>query len=140
MREAHLVPLSRQALALLEQLRPLTGHGTLCFPSLRSAKRPISDNTLNAALRRLGYAQHEMTAHGFRSIASTLLNELGWHPDLIERQLAHQERNAVRRAYNRAQHLAERTKMMQAWADHLDTLRAGATSAKATRPRRRRTS
>jgi integrase len=134
-REAHIVPLSRQAIALLEELQPLTGAGTLCFPSLRTSRRPISENTINAALRRLGYAQDEMTAHGFRSIASTLLNELGWAPDLIERQLAHQDRNAVRRAYNRAQHLAERARMMQAWADYLDGLRRGQHQAPARKAR-----
>jgi integrase len=85
----------------------------------------MSDNTVNAALRRLGYAGDEQTGHGFRSTASTLLNEQGWHPDLIELQLAHAERNKVRAAYNRAQRLAERRKMMQAWADYLDALKAG---------------
>lgn len=123
-REPHLVPLSRQALELLRRLRPITGQGRYLFPSLRSATRPISDNTINAALRRLGYSGEEMTAHGFRSMASTALNEQGWHPDLIELQLAHAERNKVRGAYNRAQRLAERRQMMQAWADYLDRLRA----------------
>jgi integrase len=83
----------------------------------------MSNNTVNAALRRLGYANDEMTGHGFRALASTLLNEQGWHPDLIELQLAHAERNKVRAAYNRAQRLPERRKMMQAWADYLDALR-----------------
>ena len=122
-REAHLVPLSTQALRILRDLRPVTGDGRLVFPSLRSRERPISNNTLNAALRRLGYSTDEMVAHGFRSMASTCLNERGWHPDLIELQLAHAERNQVRAAYNRAQRLEERRTMMQAWADYLDRLR-----------------
>ncbi|HMM76528.1 MAG TPA: tyrosine-type recombinase/integrase [Gammaproteobacteria bacterium] len=132
MREAHLVPLSRQAVAILEELHELTGpDGTsrirrYLFPSARTRERPISENTLNAALRRLGYASDEMTSHGFRSMASTLLNEQGWHRDAIERQLAHAERDGVRAAYNRAEHLPERKKMMQAWADYLDALRDGA--------------
>jgi integrase len=123
--EPHLVPLSTQALGILQWLQPITGHGRYLFPSLRAPTRPISDNTLNAALRRLGYSGDEMTGHGFRSMASTCLNELGWHPDLIELQLAHAERNRVRAAYNRAQRLEERRKMMQAWADYIDGLRAG---------------
>jgi integrase len=124
-REAHLVPLSRQAVQILNELKPVTGAGRLLFPSLRSQERPISNNTLNAALRRLGYSIDEMVAHGFRSMASTCLNEQGWHPDLIELQLAHAERNQVRAAYNRAQRLEERRTMMQAWADYLDSLRSG---------------
>ncbi len=126
MREQHIVPLSRQAVALLRELQPITGAGRYLFPSLRTTERPISNNTLNAALRRLGYSGDEMVSHGFRSMASTCLNEQGWHPDLIELQLAHAERNKVRAAYNRATRLAERRKMMQAWADYLDGLRAGA--------------
>lgn len=126
MREPHIVPLSRQAVALLRELQPLTGSGRYLFPSLRGGDRPISNNTLNASLRRLGYTGDEMVSHGFRSMASTCLNEQGWHPDLIELQLAHAERNKVRAAYNRATRLAERRKMMQAWADYLDGLRAGA--------------
>jgi integrase len=123
--EPHLVPLSTQAIEILKWLQPITGHGRYLFPSLRTPTRPISDNTLNAALRRLGYSGEEMTGHGFRSMASTCLNELGWHPDLIELQLAHAERNKVRAAYNRAQRLDERRKMMKAWADYIDGLRAG---------------
>ncbi|HEV2702587.1 MAG TPA: tyrosine-type recombinase/integrase [Steroidobacteraceae bacterium] len=123
MREAHLAPLSTQALAILKELRPVTGAGRLIFPSIRTRERPISDNTLNAALRRIGYTSDEMVAHGFRSMACTLLNEQGWRPDLIERQLAHAERNQVRAAYNRAQWVDERRKMMQGWADYLDRLR-----------------
>jgi integrase len=124
MREQHIVPLASQVVALLRDLHALTGAGRLLFPSVRSADRPISDNTLNAALRRLGFTGDEIVAHGFRSMASTLLNEDGWHPDLIELQLAHAERNEVRSAYNRAQRLSERRMMMQAWADKLDGLRA----------------
>jgi len=125
MREPHIVPLSRQAVAILRELQPLTGSGRYCFPSERTADRPMSENTVNAALRRLGFAKTEMTGHGFRSTASTLLNELGFKPDLIERQLAHRERNQVRAAYNRAEYLEERRAMMQAWADYLDSLKAG---------------
>ena len=123
MREQHVVPLSRQAVAILHELRPLTGDGRYIFPSERTRDRPMSNATVLAALRRLGYAKDEMSGHGFRAMASTLLNELGWAPDVIERQLAHAERNKVRAAYNRATHLAERRKMMQAWADYLDGLK-----------------
>lgn len=126
MREQHLVPLSRQAVAILQDLRPLTGPDGYVFPSVRNGSRPMSENTLNAALRRLGYDKATMTAHGFRSMASTILNEQQWHKDAIERQLAHGERDKVRGSYNFAEHLPERRKMMQAWADYLDTLRAGA--------------
>src|SRR5262249_48773669 len=125
-RALHIVPLSRQALALLQELQPLTGSGRYVFPSVNSLSRPMSDNTVNAALRRLGYSSAEMTAHGFRSMASTLLNEQGWNRDAIERQLAHGERDPVRAAYNYAQHLPERRKMMQSWADYLDGLRIAA--------------
>ena len=124
MAREHLVPLSRQAVAILRDLHALTGNGKLLFPGLRSRDRPISDNTLNAALRRLGYGSDEMTAHGFRAMASTLLNEHGFPPDVIELQLAHQEKNKVRSAYNRSQRFTERRKMMQAWADYLDGLKA----------------
>ncbi|WP_420429064.1 tyrosine-type recombinase/integrase [Kordiimonas sp.] len=126
MRDAHLVPLSRQAVTIIKELQPLTGRGKYLFPSVRSFQRPISENTLNAALRRMGFTKDEMTSHGFRAMASTLLNEQGWKPDIIERQLAHAERNKVRAAYNRAEHIAERTKMMQAWADYLQALAVGA--------------
>jgi integrase len=126
MRELHIVPLARQALTFLRDLEAQSGGGRYLFPSLRTAARPISDNTLGAALRRLGFPREEMTAHGFRAMASTLLNELGFHPDVIELQLAHAERNEVRAAYNRAQRLEERRKMMQAWADYLDGLKGGA--------------
>jgi len=126
MRIEHLVPLSRQALAILEELRPLTGQGRYLFPSMRSKVRPMSDATILNALRRLGYSKEEMTGHGFRSMASTLLNGQGWNRDWIERQLAHSESNTVRAAYNYAEYLPERHKMMQAWADYLDELRAAA--------------
>jgi hypothetical protein len=116
-----------QAVAILRELHSATGDGRYLFPSVRSAARPMSDNTLNAALRRLGYATDDMTAHGFRSMASTLLNEQGcWNRDAIERQLAHGERDEVRAAYNYAEYLPERRRMMQAWADYLNGLRAGA--------------
>lgn len=124
--ELHIVPLSTQVVDILRGVQLLTGNGRYVFPSLLSRDRPISDNTLNTALRRLGYSNEEMTGHGFRTMASTLLNEKGWHPDLIELQLAHAERNKVRDAYNRAQRLDERRKMMQDWSDYLDGLRAGA--------------
>lgn len=125
MRREHAVPLPRQALAVLKDLRETQDRSPLLFPSLRSASRPISEVTMNAALRRLGYAKHEMTPHGFRATASTLLNESGrWSSDAIERALAHQERNAVRRAYARGEHWGERVQMAQWWADHLDTMRA----------------
>lgn len=126
MRELHLVPLSKQAIEILRGLRPLTASGRYVFPSLRTSDRPMSENTINAALRRLGYSNDEMTGHGFRALASTCLNEQGWHPDVIELQLAHAERNKVRAAYNRATRLADRRKMMQSWANYLDALRAGA--------------
>jgi integrase len=121
----HLVPLSSQTLELLECLRLLTGGGRYLFPSVRSVLKPMSENTLVAALRGLGYTKNQMTAHGFRSMASTLLNEQGWRHDVIERQLAHVEGNSVRAAYNHADYLSERREMMQAYADYLDQLRKG---------------
>lgn len=124
MREGHVVPLAPQAVTILRELHPLTGRGCYCFPSLRTPDRPMSENTINAALRRLGFDKDTMTGHGFRAMASTRLNEMGWAPDVIERQLAHAERNKVRAAYNRAQYMAERQTMMSAWADYLDVLRA----------------
>jgi integrase len=126
MRAAHLVPLSMQSVEILRELQPLTGDGRFVFPGLRTASRPISENTVTAALRRLGYSGEEMTGHGFRSMAATRLNEMGWKPDAIERQLAHAEANKVRAAYNAAEYLEERTRMMQTWADYLDGLRSGA--------------
>jgi integrase len=122
-RQPHIVPLSRQALSLLRELQPLTGDNHFLFPGERATDQPMSDNTLNAALRRLGYGKDQMTAHGFRAMASTLLNELGWSSDAIERQLAHGERKGSRAVYNYAQYLPEREEMMQGWADYLDHLR-----------------
>jgi integrase len=128
MKEPHIVPLARQTVAIVRELEPLARGGRYLFPSLRTRDRPMSENTINAALRRLGYSSEEQTGHGFRSMASTLLNEQGFPPDVIELQLAHTERNKVRAAYNKAQRLPERRKMMQAWADYLDGLRAGGSS------------
>ena len=125
MRAQHIVPLSRQALTILESLRPFTSSGQYLFPSVRTSARPLSQSTINAALRALGYTKDQMTGHGFRSMASTLLNEQGWNRDAIERQLAHSERDGVRAAYNYADYLPERRRMMQAWADYLDALREG---------------
>ena len=119
----HIVPLSSQALEVLASLHPLTGHGKHVFPGRRGGLRPMSENTVNAALRYLGFSRDEMTAHGFRGMASTALNEMGWSADAIERQLAHSEKDTVRAAYNHADHLPERRRMMQAWADYLDQLR-----------------
>lgn len=127
MRKAHHVPLSRQAIALFREMHSATGPIGYVFPSIRTRKRPMSDNTINAALRRLGYATDEMTAHGFRAMASTLLNESGkWHPDAIERALAHGDSDKVRAAYHRGAHWKERVEMAQRWSDYLDTLRSGA--------------
>jgi len=123
MKRPHIVPLSRQTVEVLKEVELVTGHGKYVFPSERSSARPMSNNTVNAALRRMGFTKEEMTGHGFRSMASTNLNELGRHPDHIERQLAHVEANKVRAAYNYAEHLLERKKMMQAWADYLDGLK-----------------
>ncbi|WP_276968047.1 tyrosine-type recombinase/integrase [Metallibacterium scheffleri] len=123
MRAPHIVPLSTQAVAILRDLHPLTGRGKFVFPSPRGAARCMSENAITVALRALGYDGQTMTGHGFRSIASTLLNEQGWNRDAIERQLAHAERDGVRDAYNYAEYLPERRKMMQAWADYLDGLR-----------------
>jgi integrase len=126
MRWPHKVPLSRQVLAILEEIRPLTGHTPYVFPAFHTWKRPMSENTITIALRRLGYEKGQMTAHGFRAMAATLLNEMGiWNPDAIERQLAHMENNGVRRAYARGQYWEERVQMMQHWSDYLDQLRDG---------------
>ncbi|MDZ4307110.1 tyrosine-type recombinase/integrase [Allopontixanthobacter sp.] len=128
MRKPHHVPLSRQSIAILQEIRSITGSSGYVFPSMRSRTRPMSENTLNAALRRLGYASNEMTAHGFRAMASTLLNESGkWSPDAIERALAHGDGDKVRAAYHRGTHWKERVAMAQWWSDLLDTLRSGAT-------------
>lgn len=126
MKQLHIIPLSSQSIEIMKELYPLTGHGKYLFPSVRSASRPMSENTVNGALRRLGYTKKEMTGHGFRSMASTLLNEQGWHWDAIERQLAHSEHNSARAAYNYAEHLPERIKMMAHWADYLGGLAGGA--------------
>lgn len=122
----HKVMLSRQALAILEELRPLTGRSILVFPGERSTKQPLSNNSTNAALRRMGFTKEEMTTHGFRAMFSSMANEHGWNADVIERSLAHVESNEVRRAYHRAEYIEDRKKLAQWWADHLDRLRAGA--------------
>jgi integrase len=125
MGEQHIIPLSRQAVEILEAAQPLTGGGQYIFPSVRSTSRPMSENTINAALRRMGYEKDEMTGHGFRSMASTLLHEHGWPHEAIERQLAHAERNKVSASYNFAEHLPKRREMMQWWADYLEGLKDG---------------
>lgn len=127
MRRPHRVPLSRQSVELLRQVHEITGPAGYVFPSIRTRARPMSENTINAGLRRLGFAGDEMTAHGFRAMASTLLNESGkWHSDAIERALAHGDEDRVRAAYHRGAHWKERVEMAQWWSDHLDTLRKGA--------------
>lgn len=126
MRCKHIVPLSQQALEILRAVYPLTGGGRYVFPSVRTTTRPMSENTINAALRRMGYEKDEMTGHGFRSMASTLLHEQGWPHEVIERQLAHSERNKVSAAYNYAEHLPKRREMMQHWSDYLNGLARGA--------------
>lgn len=120
-----MVPLSRQAVNLFQALREYTGHGSLVFPGAISATRCITGECLLNALRRMGYARGVMTIHGFRTTASTMLNQQGFNRDWIERQLAHAEKNAIRDAYNRAEWLDDRARMMQAWADYLDGLRTG---------------
>lgn len=128
----HLVPLSRQAVVILKELQPLTGRGRYLFPSARTSDRPMSDNAILAAMRRLGIGKDEMTGHGFRAVARTILDEtLGFRADFIEHQLAHAVRDPNGRAYNRTAHLAERQKMMQAWADYLDKLRENPDAAAA---------
>lgn len=123
MRQAHLVPLSKQAINILQELYSLTGQGKYVFPCARTSSRPMSENTINAALRRLGYSKDEMTAHGFRATARTILDEvLGFRPDVIEHQLAHAVKDPLGRAYNRTSHLQARREMMQRWADYLDEL------------------
>jgi integrase len=126
MRQPHSVPLSRQALAILKEMRSLSGSGRYVFPSIRSLQRPISENTVNAALRRMGYSKEQMTAHGFRTSASSLLNESGkWNPDAIERALAHMVAGSVRRIYNQSAYWQERVLMAQWWSDYIDKLREG---------------
>jgi integrase len=127
MRKAHHVPLSQQAAALFREVQAVTGPTGYVFPSVRTRSRPMSENTINGALRRLGYTTDEMTAHGFRAMASTLLNESGkWSSDAIERALAHGDSDKVRAAYHRGAHWEERLKMGQWWSDYLDSLRKGA--------------
>lgn len=125
MKTVHIVPLSRQSIAILQELK-LHANGKYVFPSVRSIDRPLSENTVNAALRRMGYEKDEMTGHGFRSMASTILHEQGWQHEVVERQLAHADRNKVSAAYNYAEYLPKRKEMMQAWADYLYGLKAGA--------------
>lgn len=124
MKREHIVPLSRQAVAILRELHPVTSHRPYVFESVRPG-RPLSENTMNTALRTMGYSGDMMTPHGFRASASTLLHELGWAPEVIELQLAHAQRSQVAAAYNRSARLEERRRMMQAWADYLDSLRDG---------------
>lgn len=126
MKQPHAVPLSRQVLFILRDLRSLARTSEYLFPALHTTKRPLSDNTLNVALRRLGFEHDEMTSHGFRAMASTLLNESGlWHPDAIERAPAHGQKDRVRAAYHRGAHWEERVRMAQWWSDYLDQLRVG---------------
>ena len=135
MKRPHRVPLSRQALVILRELHGMTGHGEFVFPAVDSVRRCMSNNTLTAALRRLGYSKEEVTVSGFRATASTLLNEMGrWNPDAIERQLAHVEENDVRRAYmHAAEFWNERVQMMQAWADYLEKIRYGTSDNRSVR-------
>jgi len=139
MRRAHRVPLSRQVLEIIGELRDLTGHRQHLFPCMGSPRRPMSENGVNQALRRMGYDSGEMTAHGFRAMAATLLNEMGqWNPDAIERQLAHQEVSSVRRAYARGEYWEERVTMMQHWSDYLDGLREAADGPRPAGPSRKK--
>ena len=135
MKRPHRVPLARQAIVILRELHRITGQGEFVFPAVDSVRRCMSNNTLNAALRRLGYSKEEVSVSGFRATASTLLNEMGrWNPDAIERQLAHMEENDVRRAYmHAAEFWNERVEMMQVWADFLDQLRYGASGDRQVR-------
>jgi len=135
MRRPHRVPLSRQALEMIEELREITGHRQHLFPCMGKPRQAMSENGVNQALRRLGYETGEMTAHGFRAMAATLLNEMGrWNPDAIERQLAHQETSSVRRAYARGEYWDERVAMMQHWSDYLDGLRDAADGPRPAKP------
>lgn len=128
MKTDHIVPLATQAVAILRSLHPLTGHGRYVFPSLRTGERPMSENTINSALRSMGYSNDVHTAHGFRAMARTIMDEvLGERVDLIEHQLSHTVKDANGRAYNRTAHLPARREMMQRWADYLDKLAAGGT-------------
>ena len=123
MRQPHNVPLSRQALDVLREVWPLSDHGELVFPSIRSNRRPLSENAFNSALRRMGYSKEEVTAHGFRASASSILNDRGYDPDVIEATLAHQDQDSVRRAYNHATYWNQRVVLMQEWADLLDQVK-----------------
>jgi len=135
MRRPHRVPLSRQVLEMIEELREITGHRQHLFPCMGRPRKPMSENGVNQALRRLGYETGEMTAHGFRAMAATLLNEMGrWNPDAIERQLAHQEASSVRRAYARGEYWDERVAMMQHWSDYLDGLRDASDGPRPVKP------
>ncbi len=124
MKQAHTVPLSDQALSILRELQVLTGKKRFAFPGAWSDEKPMSDGAVNRALRLMGFDKETHTGHGFRAMASTRLNEMGWAPDIIERQLAHAERNKVRAAYNRASYMQERHEMMQQWADYLEGLKS----------------
>ena len=124
MRTEHRVPLSRQALEVLQGMQPLSGHRELVFPSPTYPSKPLSENTFNSAMARMGY-KNTATAHGFRALFSTVANECGWNPDVIERQLAHMERNKIRAAYHRSTYMDDRAKLLQWWADYLDGRRAG---------------
>jgi integrase len=127
MRRPHVVPLSRQVIGYLIELQQYSGPTGFVFPAFHTSRRPMSENTMNQAFRRMGYANDDVTAHGLRTTGSTLLNESGkWSPDAIERALAHADSNAVRGIYNRGQYWAERVEMMQWWSDYLDMLRDGA--------------
>ena len=123
MRQPHDVPLSRQALEVLKNIWPLSEGSTLVFPSVRTKQRPLSNNAFNSSLRRMGYTKEEVTAHGFRATASTILNSRNFDPDVIEAVLAHQDQNAIRRAYNRSSYWKQRVELMQKWADLLDDFR-----------------
>lgn len=123
----HIIPLSVQAIAILREIHDLTGDCKLVFPGVRVSTRPMSENTLNAALRRMGFTKEEMTSHGFRGTASTILHEQGYKPEWVEAQLAHSKKDKVAAAYNAAEYIKERTKMMQEWSDYLDALKSGAT-------------
>ena len=127
MKQPHIVPLATQAVVILRSLHELTGQGRYLFPSPRSKERPMSDNAILSALRRMGFEKDEMSGHGFRAMARTILDEvLGVRPDFIEHQLAHAVKDVNGRAYNRTSHLPERRRMMQLWADYLEGLKAGA--------------
>ena len=124
--DVHIVPLSQQALKILHELHQYTGKGKYIFPSLRGNSRPISNNTIRAALRTMGFDNTVITTHGFRGTASTFLNTLGYRRDVIEAQLSHKDKNTIRSAYNHADYMQERQIMLQEWADYLDSLRMGA--------------